>query len=180
MPRLIYSAAINAARMDVILNEVGQNPIMRMFGLGAGEDVPPTCESADVGFVIAEGADPSQNWLGAPSTTKTPAFVARANVWNSWELELLDSGLIRYVRIYDSAGVACHVQAEVKDLSQLLPPAGGPGPDPETGVFGGEKFEPGYLYVDGALIDPAQVGQFLLLDEMCITAGNQARFADVP
>lgn len=183
MARLIYSVAINEARMNAVQTEVGSDPIMRMYGLGVGQQVPATCEEAAAGFVIAEGAEVQGGmWLGAQSTTKVGSFVARANVFSTWVLSLLAEGEIKYMRIYDSSGSFCGVQCEVKDVSELLPPVPGPGPDPETGVYGGEKFEPGVFYVDGKVITAQQVtaGDVLTLDEFSFTAGNQARFADVP
>lgn len=178
MARLLYSVAMNEARMAAMAALIS-NPIMRMFGLQGGDSVPVTCEQPDSGFLIAEGSESAALWMGAPSTTKPALFVARANIWSSWALDILSDGTIAYVRIYDDTGSTCHMQMEVKDVSELLPPAGGTDPDPETGVWGGEKFEPGYLYVDGKVITSQQVGGLLTLDEMSFTAGNQARFVDV-
>ena len=181
MARLIYSVAINEARMNAVQTEVGSDPIMRMYGLGVGEDVPATCEEAATGFVIAEGAEVQGGmWLGAQSTTKVGSFVARANVFSTWVLSLLAEGEIKYMRIYDSSGNFCGVQCEVKDVSEL--PALTGTQDPETGVWNGQHFEAGVFYVDGKVITAQQVtaGDVLTLDEFSFTAGNQARFADVP
>lgn len=131
MARLIYSVAINEARMSAIELEVGSNPIMRMYGLNPGDTVPATCEEPAAGYVIAEGAEVVGNWLGVPSTTKVGAFVARANIFSSWVLALQDEGEIKYLRIYDSSGVFCGVQCEVKDVSELPTLTGTQ--DPETG-----------------------------------------------
>jgi len=180
MGRLIYSVSINEARMNAVELEVGSNPIMRMYGLNQGDAVPATCEEAASGFVIAEGSEVAGNWLGAPSTTKVGSFVARANIFSSWVLALQAEGEIKYMRIYDSSGNFCGVQCEVKDISELPTLTGTQ--DPETGVWNGQHFEPGYFYVDGKVITQQQVtaGDVLTLSEFAFTAGNQARFADVP
>jgi len=180
MARLIYSTVINEERLNVVQMAIGNVPLMRMYGLGAGESVPKTCEQAATGFVIAQGDEPAQDWLGFPSSSKVGDYVQRSNIWSTWVLSIVAAGEIKYLRIFDASGQECGMQCEVKDLSVLTGMTGTE--DPETGVYNGQHFEQGVFYVDGSVITPQQVANndVLTLQNFSISAGNQARYADVP
>lgn len=178
MARLIYSQAVNEARMAATEQEIGANPVMRLYGLASGESVPATCAEDAGTLLIAEGQESTSAWMGLPSTQKTPDFVARANIYSSWILTVIAEGEVAYLRIYDSSGMICGMQCEVRHVSTLTPSGT---QDDETGVYGAATMEAGCVYMSETVMTAAHVsaGAQITLDELAFTAGNQARYIDV-
>lgn len=178
MARLIYSQAVNDARIAATEQEIGANPIMRLYGLGVGDTVPLNCADAPSGILIAEGQESTSAWMGVPSTQKTPDYVARTNLYSSWVLTVIAEGEVAYLRVYDSSGLVCGMQCEVRHVNTLTPSGT---QDDETGVYGAATMEAGCVYMSETVMTAAHVsaGAQITLDELTFTAGNQARYIDV-
>jgi len=99
-----YSVPLRNARANAILALVGPSPKLRMY-----TGTKPTAASdPSSGTLLAEMTLPAV-WLAAASN----GVVVQAGVWTT--AAALASGSAGYVRIFDSSGTTCHIQANVPD-----------------------------------------------------------------
>lgn len=94
-----YSTAVNNARLDSIETTVGVSAILTIRS-GA---VPATPATANSGTVLATVNLPS-DWMAAASGGSK----AKSGTWQDTSADA--TGTAAHFRIYDSGGVACHIQ----------------------------------------------------------------------
>ncbi|MBN8516798.1 MAG: hypothetical protein J0L71_02795 [Candidatus Accumulibacter sp.] len=150
MSRIQYSIPINQARLMAVESGAGGTPLMRVYGLAEGENMPALVGDAPTGYLIAEGQSPDVDWLGEWSPNPETGVI-RNNIRENWILTSVAVGLVRYARIYDATGTVCHVQGDAAEYV----------PDTEN---------PACFWFFGA--DVAAIGDPITLGQFCLISGN--------
>lgn len=101
---LRYSTALRNARANLLPTVAGASPLFRYYTGSA----PASCAAAATGTLLAELTLPSA-WLAAAAS----GVAAQNGVWTT--AAALATGTPGYFRIYDAAGVTCHIQGTVPD-----------------------------------------------------------------
>ena len=96
-----YSTRVRDDRLDQIARTVGPTPILEL----RSGDAPPNCQAPATGVALARGQLPVEWMKRALMGLKTMA--------GPWQITGVAKGKIGYFRLYDFAGVTCHVQGVI-------------------------------------------------------------------
>jgi hypothetical protein len=98
---ILYSMAVRNARLNVIEQRVGPNPVLRL----CGGPTPASSNAADGGPQIARVQLPA-DWV----TTANNGFITKVG---TWQAPADRAGTITHFRIYGQSGTTSYMQGDV-------------------------------------------------------------------